>query len=101
MPSNQGSAAVRAVRGDFLLDCLNLLVPLLGDCTEPCTVEPKANSLAVLSERGGSMAGDTAAGTMVTEAEDLSSDAAVSEAGLELAQLDRDRPAVAVSCGTG
>jgi len=101
--SNQGSAAGLGVRGDRLLDCFSLLLPRLSDCTDPCTDEPKAISLAVLSERGGGKTTDTAAGNMVTEAgtDDVASDAAVGEVGLELAQFDRDRPAVAVCCGKG
>ena len=86
-----------------MLDCCSLLVPLLGNWTDPCNDEPKAISLAVLSERGAGKTMEIAAGTMVTEAgtDDITSDAAVGEAGLEPAQFDRDRPAVAVCCGTG
>ncbi|KAA6426436.1 MAG: hypothetical protein FRX49_03547 [Trebouxia sp. A1-2] len=91
------------VRGDFLFDCFSLLRDLLGDCTDPCTDEPKAKSTAVLSERGGSIAEDTAAGSLVTEAgtDDVTSDTAVGEAGLEPAQFNRGRPAGAVCCGMG
>ena len=87
-----------------MLDCFSLLlVPLLGDCADPCTDEPEAISLAVLSEQEGGKATDTAAGSMVTEADtdDVASDTAVGEAALEPTQFVKDRPAVAVCCTTG